>query len=441
MRWFNIIEAPFAFFFLGSKGRSKLEIHRRFDPTKREWFPEKENFEAAYAAKFHYEIQIRKKFGLGFLLSFIPATAAFKARINYLKYLLACDEESLAELQANKSAEFLDNLWEFPAYLWIISQITSPLYFGAKFFKAWAWILNQVRHDILTNKENLSRAELLFRGKAFLPPETILNTNPSWLRRIGLFLHYCTNPFSFISLALIVLHYWTDQVLEMGILEGSWLSISLKTVSAAVFIPLKLGFGTLSAIVDSFWECLGFLTLEPAKFIFASIKQTIQHWNEDWNPEMIVTDSRTLQAVKVLRKFDKAMREDVLQTKLEGPNAGTNVNELANLSYSQICNRMTKAENHATKYLTLTKYQAYQIQPLNEENTIVVLEVASEKATEFNHYKQSIKNNKEILLNPIRRISQLHFSPGDNRVGYFFRDECNLGLANRESIKSTTSRV
>ncbi|MBA3536607.1 MAG: hypothetical protein H0T84_08365 [Tatlockia sp.] len=215
-------------------------------------------------AKIIYKKQIRRFLGLGFFLSFIPGTDAFKARDNLFETILQLE----SQLRFNTSP---DPIKQFMGWL-----ITSPLHIFFRTFVAITYEnLAKEFPDIIFRKEDIGGVNRL---NPFLYPTKLfcmfLDNNNTLIDSI-----FFNNSIPFI------------------------LRIPIYAVGAiliAVFALIALLYFTTELILN----CTNTLLVEPFRYAFETIYQLVTSWNLDFR---YIPSADYPKINKILHTVDKKL--------------------------------------------------------------------------------------------------------------------------------------
>ncbi len=215
----------FSYLFINSKINSLLffESYMRLNVTN------PENSEG-FAAKIIYKKQIRRYLGLGFFLSFIPGTEAFKARENLFAIIVKLEPIDTGTL---------------PARL-----ISSPLHIFFRTFAAIAYF----------NIE-FSLSQILFR-----------KNDIGGLNRL--------NPFLYTTKLFFIIFKRNEYLMDLIFFNSKIpfiIRIPIFLLGAVVLVILAL-VAVLYFITELVLNSLNTLFIEPIQFVFAALHQFVTSW-------------------------------------------------------------------------------------------------------------------------------------------------------------------
>jgi hypothetical protein len=224
-----------------------------------------------FIAKTIYKKQIRRYLGLGFFLSFIPGTEAFRARENLF--------ETIMHLEANnlKGGELLPRL------------MNSPLHIFFRTFAAIAYF----------NIES-SFSQILFR-----------KNDIGGLNRL--------NPFLFLTKLFFMVLKHSNPLIDFLFFNSRMpfiLKIPIFTLGAMVVAVLAL-VAVLYFITELILNSLNTLLVEPIRFVFEVLHQFVKSWITSMPSADYPKVNRIVEAVdgKLINEAKLSNSLQVYQTK------------------------------------------------------------------------------------------------------------------------------
>lgn len=402
----SAIDKSLSFFMLSTRGDTRVEeatkvyeFRRNYSITCYLILPE--IIQATHLQSF-YNFQIRRKFGLGFLLSFIPSTQAFKARVDYFKATLALDNVILISRRANVKSPTLS------LFLCALASRspTSLLFYFKGFIDKYLGVIVNTKSYIINNRK-ISIKRLVHR----LP--IIISFYKKTKTQVFLdIMHTLFNPAKFFSLLLSFCHVSVDRFFEIGAREGSesaWPRVLLKSLSGLIFLPMRIIVATIEAAIDSLGKTIKFICFSPLQFLYQSALQTIKYFDKN----LITTDIHTLRGIKAVRKVVKTLNKLEPQSLSALGQTDQSVDEKKNRfvvhrqSYGKVYCSLRKQGYHSTEYVTIDEAKVYQPyyyldekkirHPLNLQfNVPVILTTnSSKKIEEIEKYGSFFKTNKQ----------------------------------------------
>ncbi|MBA3535585.1 MAG: hypothetical protein H0T84_03085 [Tatlockia sp.] len=277
------LDYPIKFLFLNSKGKALISCAQNM--FKNDEFSDF-IIHGPTNSKEIYDKLIRRYFGFGFLMSFIPGTEAFTARTEYFLSLLKLHE---------KIEKYLDeqNLKSHSPYFHLKNAhpiVLSPLYFLNNFIKIYYEILDEdeIHIDKLISNRKRNFNELI----SYLPIVSDifsyngelkeLRTIQNWHKNI---IHSLINPVRVISSLLRFLHLSINRIFEIGdkdLYESSISRRLLKLFSAFIFVPLRLVASLIQSSVDLVLNTIDLLLLEPIRFFYEAVEQYLDFKDEEF---------------------------------------------------------------------------------------------------------------------------------------------------------------
>lgn len=325
MNILSTLNRTFTFFAINSKGQTCIEVFKNdYGNGDIEQVVAPFILKHAITAQKVYEIQIKRAFGLNFFASFIPFTDAFKARIAYLQTI-----ENLYTyidkkvIKTNSIEHFIHRL------------TTSPFYFLSDFFGHYLTIsadFNSNPQIIKKRATNELLLELPFLHDFLSITKGNFSLNTQWMWNA---FRTAMNPLRIVQDLLQFMYSGMDALAEVGLdkpSEATILSLIIKYTAKTIFLPLQLLVTSAVAVIDSLWTLLYHLTISPFVFLFESIRQAVEHFNQ----EFILADISSLQGAKVIRKIEKNR-------------------DLPSDRFMNISSRLSSVESQTNQYLVHSK--------------------------------------------------------------------------------------
>ncbi len=247
-----------------------------------------------------YDLFCRKYFGLGFVASFIPGTAAYQARM-----ILSDAIEQLSHLlveKINTGTMKRENAREYYHYLMMLR--------GSIVFSILRR-LSEIRRDAFSPwrySMQFNRQESLKILATYLPVFRYIchvhgfsghiSIRINW-DRIAELIHTLCNPMRLVDDTLQFLLSVVYRIIEIGSVkdqESGPIRRELKHFAGVVFLAIKLPVAIVSTITDLPYQVLKHVIYAPLQFLALSLKQMLR------NEDPIIVEHNDAAAMATLAK-------------------------------------------------------------------------------------------------------------------------------------------
>ncbi len=301
MKFTDLIDIPFTFLMPSTTSNKKLASALSLYQKKSgylysalDYYPDE--ICQLFMTKNAYEFYVQRSFGLGIIASLIPGTKAFQLRKDVVVSSLELESFIFDKLAKNKELMLFEKTIHFLR--------TTPFFFLDQFFSKYSTVLRTANNNIM-----FSRKEQFIRLLLRLPVLSDIFTAETLGEATLNIIHTVINPVRLITSLLTFIHRTIDTTFEIGSSRrgpSNGLRIGLKSLSALLFLPLRLLSSTIEGCVDTGLNFLKHITLSPIAFLYQSIKQTITTFNKS----TFLSTVEQLQGGKSVRRLINFAPED-----------------------------------------------------------------------------------------------------------------------------------